>query len=188
MSDLAQTFADAVDFFAWRVAQVQNGKLKNPTPCPDWDVRGLLNHVVSEQVWVKPLIDGKTISEVGDVFDGDLLDDDPKGAWTKASADSVAAFFELGAMKKTVQLSYGDESGANYCMQMALDALIHGWDLSRGLGVDDTMPKDLVAWAISVVEPMQQDLTNSGMFGTPQPIAAGATDQNRLLAMLGRQG
>ena len=49
------------------------------TPCTEWDVRALVNHVLGEIRWAVPLFAGSTIAEVGDRFDGDLLGDDPVG-------------------------------------------------------------------------------------------------------------
>lgn len=50
------------------------------TPCADWDVRQLVNHVVGEDRWTKPLVQGLTIAEVGDALDGDLLGEEPSVA------------------------------------------------------------------------------------------------------------
>ena len=47
-----------------------------PTPCTDWSVRDLVNHVVGEDAWTGPLVRGSTIEEVGDRFYGDLLGDE----------------------------------------------------------------------------------------------------------------
>ena len=62
-----------------------------PTPCTEWDVRALVNHVVGEERWTRPLLEGMTIAEVGDRFDGDLLGDDPRAAGRAAAAEAVAA-------------------------------------------------------------------------------------------------
>ena len=59
-----------------------------PTPCTEWDVRALVNHVVGEDRWTRPLLQGMTIAEVGDRFDGDLLGDDPQAVGHDAATDA----------------------------------------------------------------------------------------------------
>ncbi len=188
MSESAARFARAADFFEGHVQVVPDSSWSNQTPCADWNVRALVNHVAGEQLWAAPLLRGKTIVEVGDQFDGDVLGDDPAGSWVLAAAESRRAFAAPGALDGVVHLSYGDESATNYCDQMTLDCLVHGWDLARGIKVDEVIPDELVDWAIAAVEPMQEMLTASGMFGTPLAISDKADNQTRLLAMLGRRG
>ena len=48
-----------------------------PTPCVEWGVRALVNHIVSGNFWAAELGRGKTIEAVGDRLDGDVLGDDP---------------------------------------------------------------------------------------------------------------
>lgn len=187
MSDQSDRFEQAAAFFGAVLGQVSAQQWDQPTPCDDWDVRELVNHVLVEQLWVRPLLDGRTIAEVGSSLDGDHLGSDPLAAWDPAMADSVARFAEPDAMAGIVHLSYGDESVAVYCDQMTLDALIHGWDLAQAIGADDSLPPELVAWAYDSVQSVQQMLTDSGMFGTPVVVADDADDQTKLLALLGRQ-
>lgn len=180
------TFDAAADFFNSVIEQVIPAQWDAPTPCDEWNVRQLINHVVVEQLWVPPLLDGKTISDVGASLDGDQLGTDPKLAWVEAVTLSRAAFSQSAAMSGTVHLSYGDDSVANYCDQMTLDALVHGWDLAVAIDTDATLPPDLVAWAWELVAPNQELLTASGMFGTPLDVPNTADSQTRLLAVLGR--
>ncbi len=187
MSEQSERFERAADFFGSVVDQISDSQWDEPTPCDEWNVRGLLNHVVVEQLWAPLLLEGKTIADVGSTFDGDQLGSEPKEAWRESSLESRAWFGSPGAMERTVHLSYGDDSAVNYCDQMTVDALIHGWDLARAIDADETLPTDLVDWAYGALLPMQELLIASGVFGTPVEIPESADQQSKLLGLLGRQ-
>jgi len=80
---------------------------RRPTPCADWSVRDLVNHLVYEQLWAPHLLAGATLDEVGDRFDGDVLGDDPIDAWERSAADARAAWTAPGALTHTVHVSSG---------------------------------------------------------------------------------
>ena len=63
------------------VAGVGGDQWKTSSPCEGWDVRELVNHIVSGNFWAGELARGKTIDEVGDRLDGDILGDDPTAAY-----------------------------------------------------------------------------------------------------------
>lgn len=69
---------------------------------------------------------------------------------------------------------------------MVLDAVVHTWDLSRGIGVNERLPGPLVDYALAEVEPYADSLSQSGLFDAPLQPPPGADAQSRLLAMLGR--
>lgn len=181
-------FQRTVRDFQATLAGVRDDQWTAPTPCTEWDVRMLVNHVTSELAWVSPLVAGQTIADVGDRFDGDLLGGDPKGAFAAAASEAVASITAPGALDGFVQLSYGRDTTASYADQISLDCLIHRWDLARGAGAADALPDDLVAWALAYVTPMKDQLAGSGLYGTEVPVGSDASPQTRLLAMLGRTG
>jgi uncharacterized protein (TIGR03086 family) len=114
------------------------------TPCDDWDVRALLNHIVYEDLWTVPLMEGATIEEVGDRYEGDLLGDDPLAA-TRAACDMAVTAAASGIVAgNTVHLSFGDVPAEEYARQLAADHMIHGWDLAVATGGDTSMDLDLV--------------------------------------------
>lgn len=186
MNETLDRFNAALDAFDAVVHQVPDEGWHRPTPCADWDTRTLVNHVVGEMLWATPLLEGRTIAEVGSSLDGDLLGSDPCAAWHHASAESHRSFGEPGAIERTVHLSYGDEAARAYCEQLTFDALVHSWDLARSCGADDQLPPELVAWALEWVVPMAPLYAGAGMFADPAPAAADADDQTRLLALTGR--
>src|SRR5205807_5787926 len=131
----------------------------------EWTVRDLVNHLTVEQLWVpRMVLEGATLDDVGQAYDGDHLGDDPFAAWDRASAAARAAFATPGALNRTVHLSFGDTRASAYCAQMTTDAIVHSWDLARAIGVDDKIPDGLAAAALREVRPYAAGLDKTGLF------------------------
>lgn len=172
--------------FTRRVHAIRSDQWQHPTPCQEWDVRALVNHLVTEQLWVPLLLDGATVDDVGDRFDGDQLGSHPALAWERAADDARKAFAAPGALQRPVELSYGRRPAKGYCQEMTLDLTVHAWDLARGIGSDEHLDEELVRAALSFIEPGVEQLADTGMFAPPVPVRPDADDQTRLLALLGR--
>ncbi|MFF7390571.1 TIGR03086 family metal-binding protein [Streptomyces scabiei] len=185
---LLDRHAEAQDLFGARVHAVRDDQWGADTPCAEWSVRDLVNHLVSEQLWVPSLVrDGCMIEEVGDTFEGDLLGPDPAASWDTAAHSAREAFTAPGALERTVHLSYGDTPATAYCAQMVADLVVHAWDLSRAIGADERLPGELVRFAVDEIAPYAGDLEKSGLFAAPVAPPAGADAQTRLLCLLGRR-
>lgn len=184
--DVPDLHRRAVDGFGIHMHAVSDDQWNLPTPCPDWDVRTLCNHLVNESLWTPPMMAGQTIEEVGDRFDGDVLGDDPKRAWDESARDAVDAVQEAGAMERTVHLSFGDVPGRDYALQLFADYLIHSWDLARAIGGDDKLDPELVDECAKWFESMEDAYRSGGAIGERPDISDGADPQRRLLAMFGR--
>ncbi|UNO43161.1 TIGR03086 family metal-binding protein [Streptomyces sp. MST-110588] len=186
--EILSAHGEAISLFGARVHAVRPDQWDAPTPCSEWSVRDLVNHLTVEQLWVPRLVrDGATIEEVGDAFDGDHLGDDPVGAWDRAAAEAVVAFREPGALDRTVHLSSGPGPAGPYCSQMMSDAVVHAWDLSRAIGAEEELPPELATAALREVEPYADGLEKSGLFAAPVEPPPGADDLTRLLCLLGRR-
>src|SRR5712691_6871143 len=131
--------------FGHRLHQVRSDQWSLATPCSDWDVRALVDHVAVEQLWVPALLAGQTVADVGDRFEGDQLGADPVGTWDRAAAAAGQAFGAPGALDRTVHLSYGDSPVRHYCREMTFDLVVHAWDLAMAAGLDTRLDPDLVA-------------------------------------------
>jgi uncharacterized protein (TIGR03086 family) len=184
--DLPDLYRRAMDRFGANVRQVRDDQWERPTPCADWDVHALVNHVVNENRWTPPLIGGQTMADVGDRFDGDLLGDDPKHAWEESAQEAIAAVDSDGALDRTVHLSFGDALGREYVWQLFADILIHGWDLSRGIGADDRLDPDLVEACATWFAEVEADYRSAGAIGPRPDLPDDADAQTRLLAAFGR--
>lgn len=179
--DVVELHNRTVANFADLVSEVPADRWSAPTPCSDWDVRALVNHVVGEERWTVPLMAGKTIAEVGDTLDGDLLEDDPAAAASYAAREAeVAATWPIDK----VHLSYGDEDPHEYLRQLAADHLIHGWDLAVAIDVPPRMDPDIVEEVADWFAKREELYRSAGMVGDHLD---GFTDPaGALLAAFGR--
>ncbi len=177
---------DAIGGFERRLSVVDDSHWNAATPCDDWDVRTLVNHVVAELLWVPPLLEGKTIAEVGDCFDGDILGGDPLVTFKAAVGAAVVAASEPGAQERTVHLSFGDFPGSDYLGQVVSDVTIHTWDLARAVGADDLLDPALIAFVDDFLSPQIDAWRSAGAFGQAVDVGPDASAQDRLLAQTGR--
>ena len=187
MSDVPDLFRQAVDQFGGLVARIKDDQWSNSTPCPDWDVRALVNHLLNENLWMPPLFEGKTIEEVGDRFDGDMLGDDPQQAWKQAAEDAIGSASESGALERTVHLSFGDFQGEYYVAQVLTDHVIHAWDLARGIDANDELDEKLVSYTYDFLAPQADAWRAAGAFGDKVVVDDSADTQTKLLAIAGRK-
>lgn len=186
VDDLPGLYRRAVEEFGRRVHAVRADQWGCPTPCEDWDVRTLVNHLAAEQLWVPPLMAGKQVADVGSAFDGDVLGADPVAAWDAAAEAAVAAFAEPDAMTRPVHLSYADRPGEEYAREMMFDLVVHSWDLARGISADDNLDPALVEAVYGALDP-DTDLSATGQYDEPVPVPADSDEQTKLIALTGRK-
>jgi len=187
MLDMAVLHRRALAAIRPIVAGVAHDQWTAPTPAEEWNVRALLNHIVAGNLWAAELADGRTIDDVGDRLDGDVLGGDPLTAYDVSAEAAATAFEAPGALDAPCAVSYGPVPGSVYAGHRFIDVLIHGWDLAKATGQDTSIDPDLVDACLAVVEPQAKQLQASGGFGDPVETPADADPQTRLLALLGRQ-
>jgi uncharacterized protein (TIGR03086 family) len=181
----ATAFRRASEGFVERARLIGKEQWSGPTPCAEWNVRTLVNHVAGEYLWVPEMLAGRTITEVGDRLDGDVLGDDPLQALISARGAALAAIDAPEALETTAHLSFGDLPAGEYVKQMALDSVIHTWDLARGIGADETLDPELVELSYAELQASAEGWRGAGLFG-PEKAPTGDSTQAKLLALTGR--
>lgn len=173
-----------------RLRRVRSDQWDQPTPCTDWTVRDLVNHLAVGSEMTKQLLAGATADEVISVFGQDMLGDDPAAAYHRGVEEELAAFAAPGAFEMIVHHpGAGDIPGAVFYGFRCSDHLIHAWDLARATGADETLDPDAVAVAWGRVEPIADVIPTIGVFGSGPSgdVPADAPVQVRLLDLLGRR-
>lgn len=184
MTDWLADHGRALQAFGDLVRQVPTDGWHGPTPCAEWDIRDLVGHLSSEQAWAAYLVAGGSMKRAPGDLDGDLLGDDPVGAWITRAAAARSAWTADGALEREVELSSGPAPAVHYLQQMTMDLAVHGWDLARALRTDLPLAEPTV---VTVLDHLAgQDMSGSGLFGEPVEPAADASPLDRLVAQTGR--
>ncbi|WP_310729550.1 TIGR03086 family metal-binding protein [Streptomyces sp. N2A] len=162
------------------VSAVDPGQFDRATPCADWDVRALLNHLVWENLLWAGLADGAPRSDMT----ADHLGENHIEAFRTASRAALTAFGRPGMLDRR----YGPAPGWRLVEHLVIEMLVHGWDLARATGQPRDLVPDLAESALPVVRKIFGGLprTAAGSFAQPQPVPAGATALDHLAAYLGR--
>ena len=185
MTEVKGLHAGALERYGQLVHAIRDDQWDHPTPCTEWNVRVLVNHLVSENLWMPPLLEGKMIADVGDSLDGDLLGDDPKATWDRSATEAGRAV-QGAPLDRTVQLSYGKAPAEHYISEVFSDLTIHGWDLARAIGADEAMDSESVDVLYERYKPIEDGLKATGLFGPKVDPPPGADKQTQLLAIFDR--
>jgi uncharacterized protein (TIGR03086 family) len=174
--DLVDRYDTAAKGFTTRLDAVSDDQWDNPTPCTDWNVRQLVDHVIEIQRQIPEGL-GVTVSDGAD----------PQTAWPAVRDAALAALRKPGAMEQTMQ-----GRGGEVPLEMALiprlsDLLVHTWDLARATGGDERLSADIAAIVLERLRPNDEVLRSTGTFGPKVESPPGADVVVELLCFTGRQ-
>jgi uncharacterized protein (TIGR03086 family) len=164
---------------------VRPEQLSLPTPCSEWDVRALLNHMVGGNMMAVARAAGEPAPD----FDADFVGADAAAAFATSASAADAALRAPGVMERTVQMRFGEVTGRTLAAMRFVDLLIHTWDLARATGQMADLDPQLCEIALTLSRERFGDRPRQpgGAFAPEIAIAADAPVCDRLAAYLGRQ-
>jgi uncharacterized protein (TIGR03086 family) len=173
----------ATAFAAGKVKGVSADDLGKPTPCAEFDVRELLNHMLGGLEMLRVAAQG----EKATMPDGDQFAADPGAVYDERRAAFLRALRAGGALERNWEMPFGSLPGSMMAAIAFMEHVTHGWDLAKATGQDTTIPPDLVQECAETVEPMDAMLRMPGVCGPAVPVADNASAQDKLIAFMGRQ-
>ena len=186
LDDARRLIPAAIDRFGARVHAVPADRWDSPTPCSQWSVRDLVAHLCFEHRWAPHILDGRAMDEVGDGYDGDLLEGDPVQGWDRAAEPSRAAWVATDTHASPVHVSFGWLPVEEYAVQMLVDLTVHEWDLARGAGLDERVDPECVQETLAYLRGDPVMLHGPGLFADAvEPRGCDPLDE--LLARTGRR-
>jgi uncharacterized protein (TIGR03086 family) len=175
------------------IAAVGPDEWELPTPCSEWTVRDVVNHLVGGNLLFTRVLGGEPLpprEELIAASRADRLGDDPVGAFRDSAAAVLAAFGSDGALTRTVTVPAGTVPGSAALQLRIVEALVHGWDVAGATGRQAAFPDALVQQALDFTRAQLGRLGTApagrGPFAPPQPVADDAPALDRLAALLGR--
>ncbi len=159
------------------IGGVQSSQLGDPTPCSEWNVQALMDHIVggTGMVW------GALAGAAPETPQGSS----PGVAFDAGTAKVLDAAKAPGALEKTTPI--GDMPGGQLLTAFFMDTLVHGWDLAKATGQNTDMPADLAETCYAIFGPSADEMRKTGRFGPRVEVAEDATTQIKLLGALGRR-
>jgi uncharacterized protein (TIGR03086 family) len=152
-------------------------------------LREVINYHAYDDAWVPDMLAGKTMDEAGrDNFQGDLLGDQPKQNFAAIVDTACAAAQALSAtdLHTQVHCSFGDYSAQEYFWQINGFRALRAHDIARVIGVEPSLPDELVQGVWDEISPHADEWRQYGVFPAAVPVPTDAPLLDRLLGITGR--
>jgi uncharacterized protein (TIGR03086 family) len=171
----------AQDAFAGVLANVSPEQFSAPTPCSEWTIRDLIEHVIggNEHVGIWS----------GSNEEPAVRPDDIVAAHRAAAAAAHEVFARPDGMSMTFKLPFAEIPGQMFIGMRTSDVLTHAWDLAAASGQSTDLDPELAAEQLAAVRAfVGPQFRGPGQpFGEEQPCSSGRTPADQLAAFLGRK-
>jgi uncharacterized protein (TIGR03086 family) len=188
--ELYEAFDRSVASTAAIVTAVRADQLGLPTPCTEWDVRNLLNHLIGT-LWLSEALFGDRAPRhpmaPGGLPGTDLAGTDPAGAFEEAASVALKAAAEGDTLTRTHPTPLGDMPGPALAGFTTLDLLVHGWDLAKATGQPSGLDGELAGHVLAFAEQAITPDFRAPRIGPAVQTGENASVTDRLVAFLGRQ-
>lgn len=164
------------------IARVGPGQWSDPTPCTEWSVRDLVQHLVGLNLVFAAMLQGQPPPERG----ADVLGADPVEAYRESNAMLHKAFAQPGVLEREYRGPLGVATGEQRLQIRLADLIAHGWDLARATGRQLRIPEELAERSLELMRVSMATQSRAGRFDEPQPVDEDAPALDRLAAFLGR--
>ena len=189
--DAIEALSRSIEEFQGRLDQVQEEDWDKPTPCPNWSVRDLVNHMFLGTRMTVQLLAGGSRDDVIAGLGDNLLDgsDDISADFATLAEEMRRGFSAPSGLEGTVDHPMGEIPRTMFIGFRVLDDTVHSWDLARGIGANDELDAEVIGFLWNEIQPMAGGIKDLGIFGDGASgnVGEDAPLQQRYLDLLGRR-
>ncbi|MGK5640001.1 TIGR03086 family metal-binding protein [Streptomyces sp. URMC 126] len=164
---------------------VRPERLADPTPCAEYDVRGLLGHIVGAAHALAGVASSGGFQAGGPLPAPEVADDGWAAAVAEAGTRLADAWDDESLLTSTFDVPWGKSPGHSVISFLVLETVVHSWDLDEALGRPVALDPELSEFALAVAEMLPAE-GKEGAFGAARPAPEGADVHVRLAARTGR--
>ena len=172
------------------IDRIHPAQLELPVPA-DWSrttdptLLDVLEAHAFDEAWVPDVLAGRTVDEVGDAYAGDLLGGDPLAKYDELNDRATVAANQPLVADDVVHLSYGDFPVSVYFEHVSTYRAFQAWSIAKLIGLDYSLPAELVDALWEIVLPQVDDWRAMGIFGPEVTVPADADRETQLLGKTG---
>jgi uncharacterized protein (TIGR03086 family) len=181
-SDPVHGLAAALDQTGRIVEALNPDQESLPTPCGEWDVKALAEHVVRDLRMFTARATGASWEDQTPSLDPDRWAE----VYRSSAGGLIEAWREGGSLDEVVELPFGKVPRSWFLGQQLSDVIVHGWDLAKATGqpfdVDPSLASDGLGWGRENLLPEYRGKD----FGPEVPVPEDAPAIDRLVGFFGR--
>ncbi len=184
--NLHPQLTEAADAAARVVSGVSPDQFDGPTPCTDWDVRALMNHLI---LWTSYSLERRAHGE--SVAD-ELMNTDFAAAadfavrYREQLDRALAAWADPAAWERKLDVMGTPMEAADVAAMNLMDMVLHAWDLAVATGQAYALPDATARVVASAVEANAELFRQYQGFAEPIVVPPDASALDQALAASGR--
>lgn len=165
------------------LAGVDDDQFGLPTPCTEWTVRGVLNHIVIGNMITDAIVAGVAHPN----RNVDHLSRFPRDTFAASLVRTRATLATPELFARVVSTPVGERPGSYLVAVCVAELLVHGWDLAVATGQSTDLDPELARSVRAECATRLGDTPRTLLpYDEPRPVPDQATDADRLAAYLGR--
>ena len=167
------------------VDRIQTMQMNDPTPCEEFTVHDILNHMMVLGGTFAYAFRGEDAPEISAPGVYGWV---PSKEFREVMDDLLEAIQSPGAMDRTIESPVGSMDGETFARLLAFDGLVHSWDLATATGQRLALPDEVIeAVSAFASAALTDDMQDGDTFkqATDAGPSAGAID--RVAAFSGRK-
>lgn len=191
MNDPRALHSEAVQLTVEVASLIPSGELDRPTPCSEWDLTQLLDHMTVQNLGFAAAARGHGGCEEN--WATGARRNEPVAEYLASAEAVLVAVAEPGVLDRSFTLPelsrQHDFSGVQAVTMHTVDSLVHAWDVARSIGRHIAPGDELLRFTVAIGEQILdgEDRSRDGAHFRPRvPALHGSSSWERALALFGR--